>query len=115
MFASGVVEAVDVLKEGFGNVLACRPSVPPDQFGFEGFEECLDSCIVIAIASATHRYFEAQVTQALLIVMRTVLAASVGVVKTILWWVSKGHGIVQRLQCQIAFQAIASCPSHDTA
>ena len=72
MFASGVVEAVDVLKEGVGNVLACRPSVPPDQFGFEGFEECLDSCIVIAIASATHRYFETQVTQALLIVMGTI-------------------------------------------
>ena len=39
MFAARVVESVDVLKEGVGDMVSCDPSVPPDQFGLEGFEE----------------------------------------------------------------------------
>ena len=39
MFAARVVEAVDVLKEGVGDMVSCDPSVPPDQFGLEDFEE----------------------------------------------------------------------------
>ena len=62
MFAAGVVEAIDVLKEGIGHLLSCGPSVSPDQFGLEGFEEGLDDGVVVAVSLATHRYLEAQVT-----------------------------------------------------
>ena len=54
MFSTGVVEAVDILKEGVCNVLSRCPSVPPDQFGFEGFEEGLDGSIVVTVSSAAH-------------------------------------------------------------
>lgn len=43
MFSAGIVEAIDVLKEGITDLLSCCPSVPPDQFGFKGFEAVLVS------------------------------------------------------------------------
>ena len=54
MSAATVVEAVDVVKERSGHLGACVPSVPPDQFGFEGFEESFDGRVVVAIAFAAH-------------------------------------------------------------
>jgi hypothetical protein len=45
MFAAGIVEAVDVLREGIADVVSGCPSVPPDQFGLEGFEKGLDGSI----------------------------------------------------------------------
>jgi hypothetical protein len=54
MFSLGIVEAIDVLKEGITDLLSCCPSLTPDQFSFEGFEEGLDSGIVVAIAFAAH-------------------------------------------------------------
>ena len=65
MFPSGVVEAIDVLKEGIADLGAGGPSVPPDQFGFEGFEEGLDGSIVVAVAFAAHRYMESYFPQPL--------------------------------------------------
>lgn len=109
MFAAGIIEPVDVLEEGIADVLARCPSVPPDQFGFEGFEEGLDGGIIIAVSLTAHRHLEAQIAQPLLIIVGTVLTATVSVVKAAWWRVAKGHGIVQSLQCQIAFQAIAGC------
>ena len=50
MFSASVVKTIDVLKECVAYTLSCVPSVPPDQFGFEGFEEGLDDSIVITIA-----------------------------------------------------------------
>ena len=111
MFAAGVVEAVDVLKEGIADLVTRCPSVPPDQFGLEGFEEGLDGSIVVAVALAAHRYLEAHFPQPLLIIVRTILAASVGVMNAALRRVAKGHGIVQCLQSQITFQAIAELPN----
>ena len=54
MPAAGVVEAIDVVKEGKCYLIASCPSVPPDEFGYEGFEEGFHSGIVIAIALAAH-------------------------------------------------------------
>ena len=59
MFAAGVVEAVDVVKESVADLVARYPSVSPNHFSFEGFEEGLDGGIVIAVASTTHGHFEA--------------------------------------------------------
>ena len=46
MSASAVLEAVDVLKEGKHHLITGVPSLPPDQFCFEGFEESLDGGVV---------------------------------------------------------------------
>jgi hypothetical protein len=54
-------------------------------FGLDGFEERLNCRIIIAIAFATHRYFEAVLAQDLLVVMRTVLAAAIRVMDAALW------------------------------
>ena len=59
MPAADIIEAIDVLKEGLGDLVARRPTVPPDQLCFYGFEEGLDSGIVVAITLATHRHSEA--------------------------------------------------------
>jgi hypothetical protein len=94
VFSAVVVEAIDVLKEGVVNVLAHGLGVSPDQFCLEGLEEGLDDSIVITVASAAHRYLETHFPQPLLIVLGTVLAAPISVVKTAWWRVAKGHGIV---------------------
>jgi hypothetical protein len=94
MFAPGVVEAIDVLKEGVADFGSGCPTVSPDQFGLEGFEEGFDGCIVVTVSFAAHRYLEAHFLQPFLIVVGTVLTASVGVVKAALRWVAKGHGVV---------------------
>ena len=54
MFAAGVVEAVDVVKESVADLVARYPSVSPNHFSFEGFEEGLDGGIVIAVSPSTH-------------------------------------------------------------
>jgi hypothetical protein len=54
MFAPGIVEAIDVLKEGTADVGTGSPSVPPDQFGLEGFEEGFDGSIVVAVSFSAH-------------------------------------------------------------
>jgi hypothetical protein len=59
MFAAGVVESVDVVKEDIADVGTGCPNVSPDQFGLYGLEEGFNGGIVIPISFATHRYLEA--------------------------------------------------------
>jgi len=40
------VEAVDRLGKGCFKLLSRLPLLSPDEFGFDGFEEGLDSCVV---------------------------------------------------------------------
>ncbi len=54
MAATWVIKAVDVLEDGGVGLPAGRPAVPPNQFGFDGFEERLDSGIVITITLTAH-------------------------------------------------------------
>ena len=42
-----VVEAIDVLEERLGEWVSGRPSVPPDQLSFQGFEEGFDGDVVL--------------------------------------------------------------------
>ena len=54
MATTGVIKAVDVLEDGGVGVSAGRPAVPPNQFGFDGFEEGFNGGIVVTIAFAAH-------------------------------------------------------------
>ena len=54
MSAAAVVKAVDVLKECLGGLISRCPTVPPNQFGFESFEEGLDGRVVVTVTLAAH-------------------------------------------------------------
>lgn len=73
MASSRIVEAVDVFKDRHLGLPARFPRSAPDQFRFDGFEERLNSRIVIAISFATHGHFEVVLSQDFLIVVRTIL------------------------------------------
>ena len=74
-----VIEPVDVLEDGRLNLSAGFPRASPDQLGLDGFEEGLDCGVVIAVTLAAHRHFDPMLAQNFLVVMRTVLAATVTV------------------------------------
>ena len=77
---SGIVEAVDVFKQGQFDLPSGFPTPTPDQFGLEGLEEGLDGGIVETIALAAHRHLEAMLAQELLIVVTAILRAAIRVV-----------------------------------
>ena len=54
MSAAAVVKAVDVLKECLGGLISRCPTVPPNQFGVESFEEGLDGRVVVTVTLAAH-------------------------------------------------------------
>jgi hypothetical protein len=91
--AARIVKAVDIFRcpaivfletmrgeDRHLSLPACVPCVPPDQFGLDSFEERFNGSIIIAIPFTTHRRFEPVLTQDFLIIVRTVLAATVRVV-----------------------------------
>jgi hypothetical protein len=45
MSATGVVEAIDVLEDGSFRLTPSWPTLPPDDFGFQAFEERLDGAL----------------------------------------------------------------------
>ena len=72
--------------------------MPPDQLGLDGFEERLDGGVIIAISFTTHRRFEVMLAQDFLVIVRAVLAATIGVMDAAFWvllgrlWPSSMHG-----------------------
>ena len=49
----------------------------PDQLRLDGFEEGFHRSVVIAISFATHRGFEAMLSQEFLVIVRAILAGNV--------------------------------------
>ena len=72
-----VIEAVNVLEDGCLSLATRFPRPAPDQLSLDRLEEGFDGGIVIAVALAAHRGQQPMLAQDLLIVMRTVLAATV--------------------------------------
>jgi hypothetical protein len=85
MAAARVIEAIDVFEDCHLSLPAGVSCIAPDQFRFDGFEERLNSRIVIAIAFATHGHFEAVLPQDFLIVVRTILRPAIRVMDAALW------------------------------
>jgi hypothetical protein len=85
--------------------------MPPDQFGLDGFEERLDGCIIIADSLSTQRRFEPMLANDLLIVMRTILAASIRVMDAFFGRCPEGCGHVQSPGCQAPFHPITDSPT----
>ena len=59
MASSRVIEPVSAFEDRHLCLPAGVPCVPPDQLGFDGFEERFNSGLIIAISLAAHRHFEA--------------------------------------------------------
>ena len=90
------------------------PWPPPDQLCLDRLEEGLDSGVVIAVALAAHRYPESVLAQKLLIIVRTVLAATVGVVNATLGRLPQRHSHLQRSDRQVVLHPVAHRPANDT-
>ncbi len=77
MPSTRVLEAVDVFKDCHLSLSSRLPRMPPYQFSCDGFEEGLDSGIIIAIAFPADGYLEAMLPQDFLIIMRTILQTTI--------------------------------------
>jgi hypothetical protein len=60
--------------------------MPPDQLGLDVFEEGLYGGVIIAISFTTHRRFQVMSAQDLLVIVRAVLAATIGVMDAAFGW-----------------------------
>jgi hypothetical protein len=110
MTPPGVVEPVDVLKYGSFSLPSCCPFLPPDQLRFEAFEERFDRSVIIAIALAAHRRTQAMGLQLLLIIIRAVLAAAIGMEKAAIQWLAEAHRHIERPDREILLHPVASRP-----
>ena len=113
MFASRVVEAVDVFEEGDFDLAACLPVAAPNELGLQRLEEAFDGGIVVTVAFPTHRHLEPVLAQQLLIVVGTILRPAIGVMNAAWWWPSDRDGHAHRTQRQILLHAIADGPPND--
>jgi len=101
------------LEQGSRNLVARFPCVAPDEFCFDGFEECLDNSIVPAVTFSAHRHFEPQLPHSLLVIVRTILATTVGMMDAARRWVPQRHSTVESLQCKVFLQSVANGPAND--
>lgn len=115
MASSGVVEPVDVLEDGGFSLSPSRPSLTPDQFRLQRFEECLDRGVIITISLAAHRWQQAMGLQLLLIIVRTILATAIRMEKAAWRRIAQAHGHVQRPDSQILLHPVADSPAHNAA
>ena len=106
-----VIEAVDVLEDdGFGFATGC-PRPAPVQFGLDGLEERLDNGVIIVLALAALRRPQAVVAENFLVVVRTILAATVAMNDAAPRRGPEREGHSQRTDRQIAFHAIPDGPA----
>lgn len=114
MAATDIVEPVDVLEDGGFSLSSRRPSLTPDQFPLQRFEERLDGRIVVAISFAAHRWTQAIGLQ-LLIIVRSILAAAIRMEKAALWGLAQARRHIQRPDRQILLHPVADRPANDAA
>ena len=110
-----IVKAVDVFKDRDLCLSAGFPCVAPDQFGLDGFEERFDGSVIVTIALTTHGDLKVVLAQDLLIIVRAILAASVGMVDAALRRGTERYRHLKSLDGQITFHPIADGPTYDTS
>jgi hypothetical protein len=90
--ASRVIEPIDVFEDRHLSLSAGVPGVSPDQLCLDGFEERFNGGVVIAISLATHGCPEPMLAQDLLIIVRTILAATISMMNAALGWCPQSDG-----------------------
>ena len=113
MTPSRVVEAVDVLKQGQITLASGVARLPPNQFGFQRFEEGLDDGFTIVVSLTAHRDLEAVLFQQLLVIVRAILASTVPMMDTAFGWLAQINRHLQGTHCQIFLQPVADGPADD--
>ncbi len=58
MTTSGIVEPIYIFEQFLFGIIACLEGNFPNHFRFQGFEEGLDSGVIITVPLARHRLFE---------------------------------------------------------
>ena len=92
MSSTWIVEAVDVSAKGrFGSCSGLEAG-SPDQLVLDRLEHRFHHGVVVAIALATHRRDDAARIQKPLIILRTILAAAIGMLDQAGRRAAKGNG-----------------------
>jgi hypothetical protein len=89
--------------------------MPPDRLGLDGFEERLDGGVILAISFTTHQHFEVMLAQDPLVIVRVVLAATIGVMDAAFGWCLEGYCHLQCTDRKVTFHPIANGPANDAA
>ena len=106
MATARIVEAVDVFEDGDFGITTRSPGPLPQQLGLDRLEECLDRRVIVTVSSTAHRHLEAMLAQDFLVVVRAILAATVGVMHAAFRRSSQGDGHVQGSDRQVTFHAV---------
>jgi len=115
MAPDGIVKLVYVAANSPVRLLASVEDGPPNELGFQGFEERLDHGVVMAIPLAGHRDQDGVLLQLGLIIDRAILAATIGVMDQSGCRTAHGQGFAQGGESQVAMQPVAGCPANDPA
>ena len=106
-----IVEAVDVFENGNFDLSAGLPVSAPNHFCLERFEKALNCGVVIAVTLSAHGCCQTMLSQDLLIVMGTVLAAAIRVMNAALRWPTQGNRHVQGTDRQVLLHPVADGPT----
>ena len=74
-----IIKTVDVLEDGSGCLPLCRPSLSPEEFGFQALEEGFDGGIIKAVSLAGHGRGHFIILKFLLKIVRAILATAIRV------------------------------------
>ena len=106
-----VVETIDILKERPLGFSACCPSMPPNQFCLQGFEEGFNCRVIIAVSFSAHRHLKALLAQYFSIGVTAILDAPVGMVNAARRWLAQVDRHLKGADREILFHAIADGPA----
>ena len=112
MASSRIIEAIDVFENCHLSPPTGLPRVPPDQLRFDGLEKRFDSSVIVAITLAAHRYLEVVLVQDFLVVVRTILAATIRVMDAALGRCAESNRHLQCPDRKITFHAVADGPTN---
>src|SRR5689334_21127732 len=108
MAPDGIVKLVDVAANSPVRLLASVEDGPPNELGFQGFDERLAHGAVIGIPLAGHRYQDGVALQLALTIDRAILAATIGVMDQSISRTAPGHGFAQGGESQLAMLPVAA-------
>ena len=113
---AAIVEPVDPLEGRELDVCQASPrSAPPVQFRLEEADDRLRQCVVVRVAGASDRRFEACLQEALGVPERQVLRAPVAVMDYSVMLRPGVEGLLECVQRQVASKGTRRAPADDTA
>ena len=86
MTAAWIVKAVAVFKDYHLSLTVGFPCVESDWFSLYCFEDRFDSSLIITIVLITHGELKVVLAHVLFMIVRPILASTVGVVGAVLRW-----------------------------